>query len=291
MNLGILVVYSARADDAALLRLHLEQIEKNTRAPFTLYASVNRLALPLQQLLAQRPYVKIVPTPHTPLRESQEHSFYLEQLTQAAIDDGASHLVSLHLDSFPIHPNWVALLDADLGDTNAFATVAFGPYTACLFFRRDFFTKHQPRWLISDAERESERYRQFSRKVKHILHSGAGYLFKAFSEGRSWHTLPASNRGVAFGSVYEGIIFHLHGVARLERGNAERGTPFGSNLIPWLERTRGLIRWVVPHDLRRFAWEHFGDQLQGMDWLALRHSKQRLLDDPDSYFKYFRAEK
>src|SRR5512143_2978557 len=107
MRLAIAVVYLvADSDDDKLLEVHLDQIEKNTPEPYVLYAAANRLPENLRHALARHPNVSILDLPTTELRGSLENAFYLELLVKAAIEDGATHVCTLHMDSFPVRPGW-----------------------------------------------------------------------------------------------------------------------------------------------------------------------------------------
>ena len=55
MKLALTAVYIGRSQgDADLLRVHLDQIERNTPEPYTLHAAVNRLPVKSRELLAGR---------------------------------------------------------------------------------------------------------------------------------------------------------------------------------------------------------------------------------------------
>src|SRR5574342_883265 len=154
MKLGIVVVYLVNEEDDRLVELHLEKIQKHTTVPYVIYAGANRLLPKFRSRLEQHAEVRICSLVSTDLQGDREHAFYLDQLVQIAIDDGVTHIVTLHTDSFPIRDGWAEDLDARLGGAR-FATVAYGPYTACLFFRREFYIENQPRFRLTDAERDS----------------------------------------------------------------------------------------------------------------------------------------
>ena len=110
MQLGIVVVYQASMEHAELFNIHLNQIDRCTDVPYTIYAAANRSTPEIRALLADRPRVRICNCPSTDLRGLWEHSFYLEELVKTAVEDGVTHIAVLHMDSFPILPGWVHYL-------------------------------------------------------------------------------------------------------------------------------------------------------------------------------------
>lgn len=289
MKLGILVVYLVPENDAPILDLHLAQIQKHTDIPFTIYAGTQRLDPKLHERLALYPHLKIPALAPTDLRNAGEHSYYLEQLVRVAIEDGATHLVTLHVDSFPIRSGWAQEFARQLSAGRPLLVVDYGPYTACLFFLRDFYLVHQPRLLLTADERASQDYKRFAEKNAHIDHSGVGYLYRAFCNGLDWVQLKETQKGTGLGSIYQDAIFHLHGTARLA-GTPNPSTP--SLTARALYRIRGTLRAVVPKAVRRWAWRNFGDILvRVFDRNLIGYSKQQLLDDPDKYLKYMRTGK
>lgn len=259
MKLGIVVVYLASEENERLLDLHLNQIEKYTKVPYTIYGSANRLLPQFLHKLQQHPEVKICECPTTDLRGAEEHSFYLEHLVKEAIEDGASHIVTLHVDSFPIRSGWVEELANKLSNSCMLATVTFGAYTACLFFQRGFYLKYHPTLLLSETERLSEKYMQFRQGFEHLLHSGIGYCFKAYSEGFTCSLLKETNKSNArygfFSKIYDDIIFHLGSAAYSENDESPKNAVAlrKSSFPPLLQRGQEAIRFIIPKSIRQWA--------------------------------------
>ena len=307
MKLGIISNYLLREGDEKLLDLHLMQIERHTDVPYTIYGTVNRLLTKDRQKLERHPKVRICGFPTTDLRGSEEQCFYLEHLVREAIEDGSSHIVSLHVDAFPIRSGWAEALAGKLSESCVFAAVPYGPYTACLFFQRDFYLKYQPAFELSEVELSSAKYYQFCKDFKHIPHAGFGYFFKAYSEGLSWYPLTESNKGdsgfVFLCSIYDDLIFHL-GTATF----AEYKPPQSINFIRarkwawkrfWVsilrillhsrtqQKALGAKRFIIPRHLMSLSWKRLG-----FPWFfapIFWDARRQLLENPEFYLGYLRT--
>ena len=309
MKLGIVVVYLIKKENEGLLDLHLRQIERHTDVPYTIYGSVNRLLPEFRARVEHHPKVKICECPTTPLRSDEEQVFYLEHLVREAVEDGCSHIVALHVDSFPIRSRWAEVLAGKLSETCVFAAPYYGNYTACLFFQRDFYLKYQPTFRLSEAELSSEKYREFCKKFDHIPHAGVGYFFKAYSEGLDWHPLLESNKGnahfVFISSIYDDLIFHLNAAAYSENEPVEntrfiRARKWGWRYF-WVHVLRiillskiqqkllGAKKLMIPRHLIGQGWKHMGYPMfyKPIHW----HEIKQLLEDPESYLNYLRTGK
>ncbi len=250
MKLGIVVVYLFGGDLEALFDLHLRQITMYTQIPYVIYCSVNRLAPKYRRRLTDYPQVRACEFPPTELRGTDEHSYYLDQLIQIAVDDGATHIATLHLDSFPIRKGWIEALAARLTDTCVFATVD-RINTACLIFGREFYLRYRPTMLVSESVQATSEFRNYIRMWNHEQHSGIGYGFAAFSNNLSGYYLSLTASYNYYGRIYDDMIFHLRGAIRFSAGSA-----LGAYTTPSVP-SRALLcaavvgRRLMPADLRR----------------------------------------
>lgn len=322
MRIGIAVVYMVSDRNGPLLDLHLQQIQENTDHPYTIYACVNELHPQFQGILRENPHVKVCPcepypggsvlwrpgtvqTPHNEsvaLESKYEHSWYLEQLIHAAIEDGVSHIAMFHVDSFPICRGWDTALMSKFSDRCMLAGVTRDaqrdqkPLTAGMLLTRDFYVRHQPRLLLSPEQFASEDYRRFLADHPHVSDSGVGYAFQMFMDGLTWHPLPRSNRGgnhALFASIHGDMVFHLHATVYIERTK----TP---GFTIRLSQRRGLIGAVakgacalLPLSLRRSVQHHVMPLLktrcESMDRQAWEEERRRLFENPAGYIEYLRT--
>ena len=286
MKLGILVVYMLVEENEKLLDIHLNQIENHTQVPYTIYGSVNRLLPVFRKKLDQHPAVKICECTQTDLRSTREHSFYLEQLVKMGIDDDMTHLVTLHLDSFPIRTGWAQQLANKLTGSTVMATVVTrkyrGPYTACLFFTRDFYLKYNPKFFLSPEDRDSPQHEQFYKHFNPNMHSGTGYLYRVFTEGLSWYAMRKTNKGkdTSLVCIYDDLIFHLGGGVRYHKKSTRHSNKRGeATWIHFLFRMNRVIKPFVPKFIRKF-YKKPADRIAGS--IRVRHILQDLTDDSES---------
>jgi hypothetical protein len=296
VKLGIVVVYLVGAENGALLDLHLGQIEKHTRLPYTIYGSVNRLQPEFRRRLERQARVKICDCPTTDLRSFEEHSHYLEYLTKFAIEDGASHIVTLHVDSFPVRPGWEEELALTLTGSCAFTTIE-RINTACLFFHRDFYLKYAPSFLPSKSQKERRSFKKFLRTYSAVSHSGSGFGLAAFENGLLWRALPRTTPLAAFGRIYGDMVFHLGRTVWIgDCRPAKRSAPAGSSYHHILELVMGALRTIVPARFRpafRRPLKVFMDRFVDEPRLAyqqeqLESVRQALLRDPEGFLRDLR---
>jgi len=309
MKLGIIVVYAVKQENDKLLELHLSQIEKHTHVPYTIYGSANRLLPEFRQKLMQHPKVKICECEHTELRDAAEHGFYLEQLVKCAILDNVTHLAILHVDSFPIRSDWAEELAGKLSDHCVLAATIRDeeydrkPFTACMFFHRDFYLKYHPTFQLSRGELSSQPYKKYLSEFGPIYESGIGYGFTIRREGLTWHPLVRSNRGEnhhIIGSIYGDLIFHLGSANREIKCFPRDDVQFFEigRVRKKLVALRKSIAVLLPNMLRRqvdnflprtvvdFLFPQYRSNEQ-----ALRIVRERLLNDPESYLNFLKTGK
>ncbi len=298
MKLGIAAVYLAGEDDAGLLELHLSRIAANTSEPYTIYAAANRLPPQLRLLLERDPTVRICDLPDAALRGGDEHAFYLELLVAAAIENGATHVCILHLDSFPIRPDWASNLAAKLqGDCVLVGLLRDEqrdrkPLTAFMLFTREFYLTHRPSLRLFPEVLASPEYLRYAERNPHQADTGAGYGFAIHANGLSWLPLVRTDRGPdgwGFG-IYGDLVFHLGGAAWWPHVTGVAAHPWRKRAGRWLEALAGIGRAVFP----RAVWAG----LRAASPLPVRNQaaaaqlaarKARLLAGPDSYLEELRA--
>ena len=218
MKLAIIVVYLVSEDNEKLLRIHLNKIKENTTSSFTIYAGTNLLLPQFVNKLKKYDFVKLFKYnnyigQNENRRGAKEHTYYLEQLIKAAIDDGVSHIAILHPDSFPIKIGWETYLEDKLSETCALVSI-FPQMSSCMFFNREFYLKYQPRLLPTAQEEQSLSWINFQKTnlADNLVETGMGHSYKTFLEKLDWYKLNRTNRGEYhnhFGSIFEDIVFHL----------------------------------------------------------------------------------
>lgn len=295
MKLGIVVVYLFGEESAPLLGIHLRHIERYTTVPYMIYAGVNRLAAPFRDALARHPMIRVCECPDTPFRSMKEHAHYLDHLVRFAVEDGVTHVVTLHLDSFPIRSGWAEELAGKLSSSCVLATID-RINTACLFFHRDFYLHFRPSFLLSPAEREGAEYLRYIKEYNPFQHSGIGYGFTAYRNGKGWHYLKdtAAVDHSEPEQVYDDIIFHLGGAVFVGPTSSRSSARFRSRVWGKLMKIAvEAARVVTPGPVRTFLLEHFGSFIERVvdkPQLTLRAPAeapriQRFMEDPEKYLR------
>ena len=216
--LAILVVYVVRDEsDLAIVRLHLDRIERHTQVPYTLYATTHRTSPDAQAVIAGAPNVVIYDTAPTDARGNREHAYYLDAMAAQALADGASHIATFDQDSFPIADEWVDVLAGAMPETSGVAGVLRAengdtvlPHPSGLMIRRDFFERFGPSFSPdSDMTRE---FRAFLRTTGQSSDTGIRIAYILWSQRLGWGELLRSNvrdEHFLIAGVYGDIVFHL----------------------------------------------------------------------------------
>jgi hypothetical protein len=233
MQLGIIVVYLFDTNTEYLLDFHIGSIRKFTLSPYTIYGSVARLDPRWRQKLSKYPEIQQCEIPLTELRGGDEHAFYLDRLTEIAFQKGATHVVSLHLDSFPVCKGWERTLEA-IANRSGTCIAAEKTYTACLFFSKDFYFRYRPTFCSAD---KLSAYLEFVKKYKLVNHSGTPYLYTCYANHLDYHILKEMPRDriSRFGILCGGLIFHFEEAIRFSPGRGLRE-----------ERSPGKVRSIMP---------------------------------------------
>ena len=323
-RIGIAVVYMVDEHNDWLLDLHFRHIEEHTKTPYTVYACINDLARPLRGSVENRPRVTIVPCePYRPgsglLRQDQElaarkgltaadakheHSWYLEQLIRAAIDDGVTHVAVLHADSFPVIPGWEKTLIRRLSDRCPLAGITRDvefdrkPLTAGILFTREFYLKHHPRLLLTQDELDSADYRRFKEACPHVTDSGYGYAFRMFVDGLDWQPLARTSPGGgrrAIASIYGDMIFHLHATAFVAKtGTLGFTAPLSSRSGPGAigaRAARAFLPAAMQRWVRTLLQPHLRARMESSDLEIWQCERRQLSRDPERFITELRAEK
>ena len=294
MKLAIAVVYLAvdRLDEG-LLEVHLNQIEKNTPEPYTIYAAANRLTEGPRQALARHPHVRVLDLPATELRDSRENAFYLELLVSRAIEEGATHVCTMHMDSFPVRPGWATKLAGRLKGDCVLTGMERDPFrdkkplTAFLLSTREFYLGYRPTFHLPAEALGTPEYQRYAQSHPHILDSGTGYGFTVFREGLSWYPLARTDRGPegwGFG-IFGDLIFHLGGAQWFSVQDA--GVPRRPNpWMPWLERLGRVASLVLPGRLRSRIGELAPGALrQDLGSRRMAGRKSALVASPEAFLR------
>ena len=221
-RIAVCVVYLVDEPYEFLFYKHLEQVRRCSEGfDIRIYAGVNRLAPKYLEHLRALDFVKLCELAPTLLRYSQEHAHYLDQLVPIALSDGATHIATLDVDSFPVDPNWVGrsqallwngaalvgALRAEWGDVAA-------PHPSYMFFAREFCERFHPTFALPGDPRGQAILRATGQPR---ADTGAGYAMVLAEHQLSWSKLLRSNKvndHPLLGGVYGDMVFHFGGGSR-----------------------------------------------------------------------------
>jgi len=296
MKLGIVVVYLLSKEDEKLLDIHLDQIAKNTTTDYTIYANINMLLPKFIQKFKNHSNVKICNSnnyigPIDGLRATYELSYYAEKLIKEAIDDGVTHVVIMHPDSFPIKAGWERILEKKISNSTVLVS-KFPEMSACFFFNRNFYLNYNPKLIPTKIEMESSIYKQFLENIGgiNLLEPGMGYAFEIHKKTLKWKSLNRSNMGedhYFYGSIFEDLIFHLGATSHSDRSFYK----FVEK--PRIPRIKKIISYVLPPMIKEkiktsILQTHLRPEIKTHQYY---HSivKENLFADPDGYIEFLRT--
>lgn len=307
MQLSIAVVYMVPEDDAALLDLHLSQIEQHTQVPYTIYGSANRLLPQFREVLAARPEVKICHCePVGPSREG-EHSHYLTQLVRMAIADGATHVATLHLDSFPVRTGWATELAQKLeesGDVLAGILLKENddkllPSATFTFCPREFHATYGPIKRMTEQPQDEPQFKAYRSLRRDIQEAGDTYGYLLYVHQLPWYQMVRSNAvndHYIIAGIYDDTIFHLGAAVRKDkRFPGDSRHPLRPAHRKLLHRLAGALltartRRAIPTWVHRL-WDPQIHTLEDVNRRAFEEIKAKLLADPQAYITYLRTGK
>lgn len=306
MKLGVVVLYYVTEENGDLLDIHLRQISANTAVPYTIYGADNNLEPAHRKILELDPHVRLMDLPKTELTFVQEHSFYLEALTRAAIEDGCTHVATLHVDSFPVKKGWAEELAAQLTEERPLAAIlerengdTARPNPAGMIFTREFYLKYNPTYLLPHEIHKSDDFAEFMERTRQAqYHSGIGYGYLMEAAGLDWVKLPRSNARNdhhTMGGLYGDMFFHL--------GAATRGKWFyiDNRTLPyeWFSRKyhrimRALNIRLSPKTMKNIrrmmpTWMLWYCDRPAAGTRVFDRIRKQLFKDPDGYINYLRG--
>lgn len=210
MKIAILVVYVFTEANRKLFDIHLDRIRRHTRTDFRIFAAAHKLPPAMRRHVAAQPEVEIVDceVPET-YGVREEHAHCLDRLVAHAMAGGATHFMTLHLDSFPIADGWHDDLEESLRQGAVLAALVPNGYSAGLFWPRAFQERYEPRMLVDKAIYDTPRFAEFQAAYRDIDHveTGLGYIYRAWDLDLPWRALGTDGER----KIYDDLLFHLVG--------------------------------------------------------------------------------
>lgn len=303
MKLAICCVYLLDDEDGPLLDLHLRQIKRLTSVPYVIYGSVDRLQPQFREVLGARSDAEVFDFGGTSERGGREHSHYMTLLTNQALEEGATHVAHLHVDSFPVRGRWAEDLvemlepgDAYVGATMTELGETTRPRTFGTFVPREFYEQHGPIGTVMELDRSDPAYREY-RAPFQVGDTSDAYAYVVQKHGLRWHALPRSNAvddHYAMGGVYGDTFFHLGAAARARKGFTPKAVEGRETKGPSL--VRRLARRFIPSGLRdripnsvRKVADPAHQKRSEESGRVYEQIRERLLSDPDGYLAYLRG--
>jgi hypothetical protein len=265
-RLAILVVYHVTDDaDLPLVALHLERVARHTSTPYAHYAVTARATPAARALVAAAPNVQVCEVEPTAWRGSREHAYYLDAMRERALADGATHVVTLDLDSFPIEDRWLDTLTAAAPAESGLAAILRTengdvalPHPSCCLVGRDFLERYDP--SFSPDWDGTPEFRRFLHTTGQAGDTGIRFAYVLWSHHLAWGALRRSNAvdvHPVIAGIYADVVFHL--------GASSRGTIFRYDLVrsPVHRLTTPLERYPARRDRTKRMKRRALDRLRG----------------------------
>jgi len=285
VRLAVLVVYHFDDFLQGLVAVHLDHLRRYTPPGTVIFGAAIRLARAQHNWLSAQPDVHLPELGTLPHGYREEHNGALDRLAKIAFHEGATHVATMHQDSFPVRADWLARLTTDLDAITPFAVAERRAYNCCMVWDESW-QAHGPTMLPGDALRDQAMPKLMAERPDlDFSDGGIGHLLLAHSLGLGWralrHTAP---------DILDGRILHLTGSSRI--AHAERIPRRDTNLATKL---RSLARPMLPHipkrlrkSLGRAVGVHSVQTPEvsiGRDGSAQdkRDQVSRLVADPDAY--------
>ncbi|AZQ67626.1 hypothetical protein EF888_11075 [Silicimonas algicola] len=292
MKLGIIVVYVFGDEMQPMFDVHIDRIRSHTRTPFRIFAAAHKLPP------AQRAHVNAVQEislPHLNVPEEvlskgtrAEHSHCLAQLADIAFEDGCTHVISMHLDSFPLKDGWedAFIVPIESGEAVVTSIVPNG-YSAGLCWRRDFHLEHRPPMLVKQSDRAGSEFQSFVEEHPKYdyVETGLGVIYTAWRLGLGWRRIGTDEER----KIYGGILFHMVGATFRTLVDVQ----------PIRDTPAARILWPIAHHIVRLLPKRAGQRVRSLfvDFdRTTRDGSPRskaaenaaLMADPDSYLAELR---
>ncbi len=214
LRLGIIVVYVFEQAMQPMFDLHLSRLRRHTRLPFRIYGAGHKLPAEQWQHVSSAPEI-ILPNLNIPRQYLEdgvrtEHAYCLARLAEYAFADGCTHVIAMHLDSFPIRDGWEDGFLAPIEDgTSAVVSIVPNGYSAGLCWSKKFKDLYQPPMLIDAETRVTSEFANFVAEFPSFDHieTGLGVIFTAYRNGLGWTRIGTDDDR----KIYGGLVFHMVG--------------------------------------------------------------------------------
>lgn len=285
VRLAVLVVYHFDDFLQGLVAVHLDHLRRHTPPGTLIFGAAIRLARAQHNWLSAQPGVRLPELGVLPQGYREEHNGALDRLAKIAFREGATHVATMHQDSFPVCEDWLARLMTDMDANTPFAVAERRAYNCCMVWGEGW-QAHGPTMLPSDTLRDQVLPKLMAERPDlDFTDGGVGHLLLAHSLDLRWralrHTAP---------DILDGRILHLTGSTRI--AHADRIPRRDTNLATKLRSLARPMLPYIPKTLRKTLGRAVGvHSIQtpevpiGGDGSAQdkRDQVSRLMEDPDAY--------